>query len=899
MQEKNINLQTDIIVADLIKGSKATEQKKESNSKAESFFSLGYYDSIRLHAFASSFELQRYVSDIDINTERVIFIPVQTQKEDCIYTGQKVGAISFLLLKEEEQSLFSVAKEIEGNLKDRLSCLWNENQNILKCFVCSGASGIAVLMFVEDNDKIRSTLNGYIDALKTVLIKRKECIYSFTCPIIPMDAPEKNQSIIIENLHMSISRNMMTPEETFTNKLGELRSKIGGKAVEYGNITGSDDYFIHWEDVSYTNLYNTLSWLRESTDDKKFPFDSTFTTLLFSEDAFSGCGVPFQADVAEVKEESDRERSSEDDELIKLVSGKQELQKYMQQLSEFLELRSSKYTDWVYWEYHEIVYDFCCLLVQAIKYHEHYSESERDTNHFFQILSEMLESLLNTSACFTDSPGYRRVENNSVPRWILYYQTIIHSLVVNWDDATRNRSGDRMPNRKHSFILATNTDYTIDASMYFSFLPPDERVIYVRIPIFQAFQPSVILPKLIHEVGHYIGVRRRNEEVGKSRRDLFIRLSLQFFINEVIDNMEKLQKEKAKRAAEEKKQDDVLYFARLMLDAAFEYVLKDISEQYSREKEWNIQEIDQENKNLVYAMQENYLQEMKVLLAGVYRGLLLSGEDYFRDLCYGFFMNVMQRQNVEREKVERAYNRVYPLFSEAIMDLSYSFLEDWHESGFLADCEKVFSEVTADVFMSQIIGMNREEYAILFFEDYVYNTFYEYDNFFECDADICPNQIIATPTTYYRLVSMYANLPEADEACYEKKRLEVIVRKIKENANEKELGKIKEKYAALKAFLQTEVAILEKEFREDDGSPEKPWKTQYRNHWKPYYTIKEYVECISSDDRYHTLEQDLHLIQTVKEVRTLYEIAKKEVEGKENLDVVLSKLYEVKKQHAD
>lgn len=39
---------------------------------------------------------------------------------------------------------------------------------------------------------------------------------------------------------------------------------------------------------------------------------------------FSGCSVPFQADVAEVKEESDRERSSEDDELIKLVSGKQE-----------------------------------------------------------------------------------------------------------------------------------------------------------------------------------------------------------------------------------------------------------------------------------------------------------------------------------------------------------------------------------------------------------------------------------------------------------------------------------------------------------------------------------------------------------------------------------------------
>ena len=175
--------------------------------------------------------------------------------------------------------------------------------------------------------------------------------------------------------------------------------------------------------------------------------------------------------------------------------------------------------------------------------------------------------------------------------------------------------------------------------MYFSFLPPDERVIYVRIPIFQAFQPSVILPKLIYEVGHYIGVRRRNEEVGQSRRDLFIRLSLQFFINEVIDNMEKLQKEKAKRAAEGKKQDDVLYFARLMLDAAFEYVLNDISEQYSREKEWNIQEIDQENKNLVYAMQENYLQEIKVLLAGVYRGLLLSGEDYFRDLCYGFFNN--------------------------------------------------------------------------------------------------------------------------------------------------------------------------------------------------------------------------------------------------------------------
>lgn len=116
-------------------------------------------------------------------------------------------------------------------------------------------------------------------------------------------------------------------------------------------------------------------------------------------------------------------------------------------------------------------------------------------------------------------------------------------------EAQASQLGIVMPNAEHlCFIAPYKSDKTgIFSEMYFDYLPPDKRLIYIGLDKSIWRSPMVVL----HEVGHFIGIRQRPEVRMRCFLELISHTLSFLILNEYRANISHQQKTEEEKLSEE------------------------------------------------------------------------------------------------------------------------------------------------------------------------------------------------------------------------------------------------------------------------------------------------------------------------------------------------------------
>lgn len=410
-----------------------------------------------------------------------------------------------------------------------------------------------------------------------------------------------------------------------------------------------------------------------------------------------------------------------------------EIGKRVKGIGEYKALKNSCYTRWVYAYYEDVVQLFVKLLASCDLdkncFFEDDSKELHDTQKFCDLLNHMLESLLDTSAHMTISPSYPRIANNCLPRLLLCYQKRINELVKAWDDQyNKGFDDDEDKKRKHLFFLHGQDVSSMRAYMFFSHLPPDQRIIGIDVPLQQACRPIELLPMLVHEAGHYVGVRNR-----KARFDFYIEFTAQLFCKILLEKMFSMSLRRllylfSAPNADGYGKGNLIVHAFYALAGSFEDICEKISEDYERLRDGYLNSHNAEGAlgslglSREKAVREYYFSEMNMIMRRVFLELLTDNSNYLFVLLERYFAGWVKKYPEKKAFYLKYNGELQACVQNAIEAIVADLYHQDQESGlvgFLSDKEMVFGEVAADVFMVQICGLDSSAYLRLRFEEYM------------------------------------------------------------------------------------------------------------------------------------------------------------------------------------
>lgn len=697
---------------------------------------LGYYDYVGFSFVNEYSDLASKSVKGMVGGEHSILIPVSDR--GISFDAHPMGIISYFMVDEDENTdLLVNARKIETAMG--LNC---------KAYITMGASAIAVLRLYSDVENVIKCSRDHIIELQNHPNDWNDVMYTFSITFFTQDCMQ-HKCEMIHSVYISFAWKAQHADRA-EKVLAAIGTQLNAKNYKTGVIPGTDDFFIHAINVPFNSfivLYGRDGILASEKNNNALWYgkycDSTYTVIgyEFQGDDFKTCAT--SESIQTIKGTSYRISTILN--TIKEYENTGMINSMLDSFASFQALNTSKYTSWVYRHYLPIVELFSSLIEDEFMLATE-AEQFRDDNviaiiseeavSFFDVLDRMLGALLNTSAYLTDSPGYRTIERNWIPRLLLCYQKIINTLVTCWDAAYPKPGIER----KHAFILCVQDGAEPQANMYFPQLPPDKRVINIMIPLFQAYQPAMLLPLLLHEAGHYVGVRLRSnpQNLDQARDKFFIHLVTNMFIREMLelmfgntcDNLAKCFNDPVnyvKMYGEYIDCEPSEYVAEVIHAFLSMYEYHEIFERYIADEYYAYKrkfmecrigspksEMEWRRK---YAIESNYFSEMRKIMRTIINGILDDGEVEFSRV---FERHIGLCIDQEPEK-KRFYNRILAGIVKrvrfAIQDCMIH-LAAQDGSDFISKSEWILSEIAADMFMVHGVQMSADLYLCITFEQY-------------------------------------------------------------------------------------------------------------------------------------------------------------------------------------
>lgn len=761
---------TNIVIVKLFKNTGIQDaQIAQSKPHKYDFTALGDYDRVDFETSSDMNGLVGIIEKTGTTMEQSILIPA-TDDEFCDeqFGLCKFGAISFFLVDEKkETNLFSLANEAQESI-DRLSSNKISGTSCIKSktYITMGSSAIAMIGLCENTDDSVTAYESYLKNLQTLVAQKDWLVYTYTILFLNPDkfvdletgSPKKLKNVLIT---FSWSSRKVS---NICDLFNEIEQELSHGSFVSGMLPGTNDYFIFMNDVEMSklvSLYKTNGILasHKPSEGKIWYGDycnSSFTTLCFP---LYNCGACYNSNSPDY--------SNVDHTSNNPTANYAEIQKIVKGFSAYCTLKDSIYTRWVYYHYEKIVNLFNELLGvcngSGIWFPEHNNRGQVETQKFCDLLNHMLESLLNTSAYMTISPSYPRIANNCLPRLLLCYQNKINQLVEKWDDKYNAKNSVDAPHRQHYFFLHVQDVTSMRTYVFFQHLPPDQRIISVDVPLQQACQPEVLLPMLVHEAGHSVGVRNR-----KNRLDFFVELAVHKFCLRLLEKMfdknsrrliylfqESTQDTKAGPSVENKNLRALIIHAFFALSESFEDICKRIKDDYELRKKNYIKSLGDKDKSRKYAIRENYSVEMSIILRRVFRELLTDSPEFILHIFRDHFKNWLDT-SANPQDVWLKYNDALQSYaSKAIPEVMEGLNnqgQDHGETSFLSDQEMILGEVAADIFMVRICSMSSKDYLELRFNQYIGKNL---ENNSASSSNPSLNLII-THYAYMQIIAVYA-----------------------------------------------------------------------------------------------------------------------------------------------
>lgn len=923
-------ISNEICLARLYKAPRGVENDNPADNNPGrtgfTFLALGYYDSVTFEIDNSSRDLAiRCQETPNVNEERVALVPVSSYELD-FDNLQAIGLLSFIItddamLEKPATEIFEMAECLEDILhgnKDRIKeelLLQTVEENeineplVSKCFVTTGASSIAVLSVFPDVGKAISGMKNYLKLLQAICLRKESFVYTFSIPLLrtnisqvrsALESTKETFDAIVFSLGRKLSGGDSFEETVATVKttlLGGNHNTIVSEKI----ITGSDDYTISATNVRLLTLIDLIKpggALHESV--KNGVYDSISTTLGFDSWTLGNIQTDTNAQ---------KKVASECPTILANLKTNQFTDELQPDIAAFLALYNSNYTRWAYQNYESVISLGGKLLLQLMDwrlYNDLNMKVAVEGAHlFFNSINEMLESLLNTSGDYTDSPGYRKIEKNMIPRLILGYQNMMNVYAAKWDKENGT------PDREHIFLLTPHIGKEINALMFFGSLPPDKRVIKVSLPIRYAFRPITGLSFEWHEMGHYIGVRDRsaggNTSGSKARVHymaeiisvLFCRKMIEYYVAEIADitDISKLLKGKEGTLAQQE-------FACTMAYALYEVrgkIVYEIIDTYPYIKKLRVDELKQKINSLgvdqcnirhvmdrkVKTIERDYFSEMTPIIKEILTALLDKLQsnilNSFNALCEKVIAkNPSQRSSCLARELE--FESLCPhLIEQAKRDL----IRNDVNRNIVTEAKMILSEVAADVFMVQSLSMSINDYLLLFLEQYyLAHDIKELEDFIQSfeSVQVDNMRVLAVVQAMKEMIDEKNSQEVYDWMSYnpddyEKKRIDDI-KKLSQN-NQYDVGELYEK---LKSVIQEAADhYSNRKNVERFGLPK--WTEEVAKSFNPYYMVEDYTRQLFRDHRYAQNE-------IMRPMRAIFQLAKKEIVGEASIGDVYRMIYQ-------
>lgn len=862
----------DILLVKLQKKQTPTDNARFTDSSYQ-YEALGYYDYVGFSFVSDPEQLAKESANGMVGGEHSILIPVTERL--ITFDSHPMGILSYFMVDEKtDTELICLAQDIESQMGE--SC---------KSYITMGASAIAILCLYSDVEHVVEKSRQHIMLLQGHSQEWKDVMYTFSITffshVVEQHLCEKIHSVYIS---FAWKAGLADCASSFLAAVG---TELCPRDYKTGIMPGTDDYFIHAIDVPFNNfmhLYGKNGILASERRAEGLWYgsycDSTYTVIGYALQDEEGDYPPCETSM-----------DTEENDSYHIVTVKKRLEKYkdtgtinslLDSIESFRSLNNSKYTAWVYKYYLSVVELFISLIddelsqsgdVRRVQDGETIAEISKESTCFFDILEKMLGSLLNTSAYLTNSPGYRTIERNYIPRLLLCYQNIINTLVMCWDAAYPKP----LIERKHAFVLCVQDGAEPQAYMHFSQLPPDKRVISIMIPLRQAYQPAMLLPLLLHEAGHYIGVRHRSnlQNSNKSRDNYFISLVARMFIRELLEFMFGIECSKLARCfsapldfisnnIDEIDDDPQEYVAEVIhsILALYEYCdfwTRHIAEEYNAYKRNFLNKHSgalntEMGKRKKYAIEANYFSEMRTMMHVVINDLLVEGEVEFYRIFERHIKLCIEQAPTKKEFFNKILAGIISRTSDALKKCLIHLAEN-DGMDFLSKSEGILSEIAADMFMTYGVHMSPMQYLCITFEQYARKKIPL--------AEITV-RFSQTSTAHIRVIAVYSALVVAGYQyktnCYVDESMKRIAQLYEVETQQ------------VKVVFDDFVHWIREMYQENETADDSSWTVQLERMLSPIHLACSYAKAIIQDERYaHFFDQPYSGTEAQKKLNRVFD----------------------------
>lgn len=841
----------DILLVKLQKKQTPTDEVRFNNSSYQ-YEALGYYDYVGFSFVRDPDPLAKESSNGMVGGEHSILIPAT--ERFISFDSSPMGILSYFMVDEKtDTDLICLAQCIEAQMGD--NC---------KAYITMGASAIAVLCLYSDVEHVIEKSRQHIILLQGHPEEWNDVMYTFSITFFS----QVGEQYLCEKIHsVYIS---FSWKAGFAERAPSFLAAVGAELCpgdyKTGIIPGTDDFFIHAIDVPFNkfmHLYgeNGILSSKQRTNGLWYGLycDSTYTVIGYAFQDVEGDYPPCETDPAPKEDASLYIETVK--EKLKQHKDAGTINSLIDSIESFQSLNNSKYTAWVYKYYLSVAELFISLLDDELSKiskgecahdGEIIAEISNESMCFFDVLEKMLGSLLNTSAYLTNSPGYRTIERNNIPRLLLCYQYILNTLVMCWDAAYPKPPIER----KHAFVLCVQDGAEPQAYMHFSQLPPDKRVINIMIPLRQAYQPAMLLPLLLHEAGHYIGVRLRSnmQNSDKSRDSYYINLVARMFIRELLEFMFGFECDEIARYFSDPKdfisgnrkkvEGDPTEFITEVIHAVlalYEYCdfwTRHIAEEYYAYKRnfLKIQYGDfhsEMGKRKRYAIEANYFSEMRIMMHAVINELLVEEEVEFYRIFERHIKLCIEQDPTKKDFYNKILSGIICRTSDALKKCMIHLAEN-DGMDFISKSEGILSEIAADMFMTYGVHMSPIQYLCITFEQYARK---------KIPLEDITVRFSQTSTAHIRVIAVYSALVTAGYQYKENCYVDESMRRIARLYEKDEVQPVK---AAFNEFVQWVMEM----YQENEMANDSAWTVQLERMLSPIHLACSYAKMIIKDDRY-------------------------------------------------
>lgn len=392
----------------------------------------------------------------------------------------------------------------------------------------------------------------------------------------------------------------------------------------------------------------------------------------------------------------------------------------LQYWQRFSDLQNNPFLRWEYANYHEIVEQYIDLYRRMIEYSDVSMVSYQNDldDEFFDKLEHTISATQNAGISMTSCASYKPSDDQFYSRLHVGYSQMFNKIAEYWDQHCNADSDDC----KHRFVVSISNRTDVVAYSYFNQLPPDNRLIEISLPIGVQYAPHRMFPMVMHEIGHYIGLRDRNK-----RKDMYHQLvicellkrlyqeglyytfetdekPLNIYENNRVDELGTETERKKKLCAH------MICFLNDRYDA-FKKIFLEIYQIHSGLRN------DASNKSARLG-NESYARELINLTnIALFQGLddmRVCAQEALRGYCQQYRSLYEHKTSIERLEDDLSLT-----IDKAFEMLKLRWVNDHPDTQIARRCMTYFTEIAADIFMVRTLNMKRDSYLWLMFERWI------------------------------------------------------------------------------------------------------------------------------------------------------------------------------------